>query len=102
MNLSFNLKKVQLALIIALLLCLLPIMPYGYYTLVRFFVTGYFSYLLLTAKRKTKKEQRHVIVYVLIIVLFQPIIKLPIGRALWNILDVALAIWLLLHLNKRR
>lgn len=101
MKLNFNLKKVQLVLIIAMLLCLLP-MPYGYYTLTRVFVIIYFGFRLLTTRRKSKKDEKLIVFYIVIILLFQPFIKLPLGRQLWNILDIVLAIWLLLQLGKRR
>ena len=33
-------------------------------------------------------------------VLFQPIIKIPLGRAVWNVVDVAVAIGLIVLLLK--
>lgn len=90
-----------MVLVAALILCLLP-MPYGYYTLTRLFVVLYFGYLALTVRRNTKNSQRFILFYVGIIILFQPFVKLPLGRNLWNVVDVALAIWILFHLGKRK
>jgi hypothetical protein len=68
-------------------------MPYGYYQFVRFVamvgfaVLAYFSY--------QQKRETEIIVFIALAVLFQPLIKIALGRTLWNIVDVFVAIGLI-------
>jgi len=78
-----------------LLLCLFDF-PYGYYQFVRFFTTAVFSYLAYSANQENKKNE--VFVYVAIAVLFQPFIKIALGRTLWNIVDIIVALGLIISI----
>ncbi|UYW02280.1 hypothetical protein K5I29_05100 [Flavobacterium agricola] len=82
--------KIGLALV--LLSCLLP-MPYGYYILVRYLAAFTFGYLAYSANQ-TKKSNA-VMVYLFLMLLFQPFFKLALGRTLWNVVDVVVALGLL-------
>lgn len=65
-------------------------MPYGFYVLVRFVAAGafaFFSYEYFRAKREGLG-----IIFASLAVLFQPFIKIALGRAIWNILDVIIAV----------
>ena len=75
-----------------LLLCLLK-MPYGFYTLVRFLAMAAFAYLAYL-EHKSKNTDR-MVVFIVLTVLFQPFAKIALGRTVWNIVDVAVAIYLL-------
>ena len=78
-----------------LLLCLLD-MPYGYYTLVRIIAViafGFFAYIA-----KLNGNEVRAIVFIVLAILFQPIIKFPLGRELWNIVDVCVAVYLIVLL----
>lgn len=75
-----------------LLLCLLH-MPYGFYILVRIVATLAFCFFAYVAKLY-RRGWRMIIFFVLAII-FQPIIKFPLGREIWNILDVCVAAYLL-------
>lgn len=75
-----------------LLLCLLH-MPYGFYVLVRIIATLAFCFFAYVAKLY-RRGWRMIIFFVLAII-FQPIIKFPLGREIWNILDVCVAAYLL-------
>ncbi len=90
-------KHLKLILIIALLLCLAP-MPYGFYMLVRFFATVMFG--LMAYQYYQEKKENLMITFGALAVLFQPIIKIPLGRAVWNVVDVAVAIGLIVLLLK--
>jgi hypothetical protein len=39
------------------------------------------------------------VVYVCLAILFQPFFKIALGRALWNIVDVFVGVWLLISLD---
>ena len=85
-----NLKLILAAL---LFICLLD-MPYGYYQLVRFLSTGVFCYL--GYKELEKSNQNIAFIYFGLALLFQPFIKIALGRELWNIVDVVVGIALVL------
>ncbi len=77
---------------IASLLCLFK-MPYGFYTLVRFLAMAAFAYLAYL-EYKSKNMDR-MVVFIVLAVLFQPFAKIALGRLVWDIVDVAVAIYLL-------
>jgi hypothetical protein len=93
-----NLIKIGLAIL--LLTCLFD-MPYGYYQFVRFVSSIGFGVLAYNANRN--KQETEQIVLIALAVLFQPIIKISLGRTLWNIVDVIVAIGLILSIvNKAK
>ena len=73
---------------ILLLLCLLD-MPYGFYELVRFGAAAAFVYLSYDYCKSKNNELG--VVFAALALLFQPFIKIALGRAIWNIVDVAVA-----------
>ena len=85
-------NTVKLILAIALLLCLAD-MPYGYYQFVRVAASVGFGVLAYTAFEN--KKQGEAILLLVLILLFQPLEKIALGRTLWNIVDVVVAIYLL-------
>ncbi|MEQ3661566.1 MAG: DUF6804 family protein [Flavobacterium sp.] len=91
-------KHLKLILIVLLLLCLLD-MPYGYFQFVRWFSMVAFSYLALVAIREDK--QNEIFIYIALVILFQPIIKIALGRIIWNIVDVLVAFGLIYLLKKQ-
>lgn len=76
------------AIVVLLLLCLLD-MPYGYYTFVRFAAAAAFCYFAYIASQSENKER--MILFIALAVLFQPLLKIPLGRTIWNIVDVIVA-----------
>ena len=82
-----NLTKIILAIL--LLLCLYSF-PYGYYQLVRIIATVGFIYLAITDEKDSAK-----IIFVILALLFQPLFKISLGRELWNVVDVIVAIGLI-------
>ena len=94
-----QLTNIGLGLAIAFLICLFP-MPYGYYTLIRFAVMIYFACLAF-AFYGSNKEALAVISGALAI-LFQPFIKIALGRDMWNVVDVIVALALIVLWLKQR
>ena len=87
------LYKIGLGLAVALIVCLLP-MPYGYYNLVRFATMIIFGCI---ANDFYKNSKIHLCVIAgSIALLFQPFLKITLGRTLWNIIDVVVAIMLVI------
>lgn len=71
-------------------------MPYGYYQFARFSAMIGFAYLaLLVATQNNKNE---VFIYIGLALLFQPFIKVALGRTIWNIVDVIVGFGLLLNI----
>tara|TARA_B110000114_G_C15010286_1_gene364480 strand:- start:675 stop:911 length:237 start_codon:yes stop_codon:yes gene_type:complete len=71
-------------------------MPYGFYQLVRFIALIGFGILAFNANQENKKTE--LIIYVSLALLFQPFFKIALGRDLWNIIDVIIAVALVLSL----
>ena len=86
-------KNIQIALIIALLLCLLP-MPYGYFILTRYLSTIVFA--VMAYHYHNKHENVNTLLWGSLALLFQPFFKIALSRDIWNIVDVIVAILLLL------
>ena len=82
----------KLVIAVLLLLCLAD-MPYGYYQLVRFVSAIAFAYLSYDFF-KSKKDGLG-FTFASLAVLFQPIFKISLGRTIWNIVDVIVAIVLI-------
>lgn len=93
---NFNtLLKIGIALL--LLVCLFD-MPYGYFQLVRFLSSIAFGYLAYEANSEQRKSET--IIYIVLGLLFQPFLKVSLGRELWNIVDVGVAIYLIVKTIK--
>ena len=80
---------IKLILSILLVVCVFD-MPYGFYQLVRFIALIGFGILAFNANQENKKIE--LIIYVSLALLFQPFMKISLGRDLWNIIDVIIAV----------
>ena len=92
-------KYLKLVLAIALLLCLVP-MPYGYYMLVRIVATILF--VVFARQYYLAKKEELAITFGVLALIFQPLIKISLGRGVWNMVDVVVAILLLALWFKER
>ena len=84
---------------ILLLLCLLP-MPYGYYMLVRF--VSMVAFGVMAYRYYTQSKVALTVTFASLALLFQPFIKIALGRTIWNVVDVMVAILLVLLWMKER
>ena len=94
MNISITIKII---LAILFLLCLQQ-MPYGYYQIVRFVGMAGFVVLAFLRYQQNKTVNLEVIIYVFLALLFQPFIKVALGRTVWNIVDVIVSAGLIISL----
>lgn len=95
-------KHIKIILAAILLLCLLP-MPYGYFVLVRFVAMAVFA--VMAYRYWEKKLTSLAVVFGALALLFQPFVKIALGRTMWNVVDLAVAIFLIalwLRENKSR
>lgn len=83
---------IKVVLSVLLLVCLFD-MPYGYYQLVRFIAMLGFALLVYFSYQS--KQNIAVIVYIGLIILFNPIIKIALGRIVWNVVDMIVAVGLI-------
>ena len=104
-NNSFKINgAVYIVLSVLLLLCLAP-MPYGYYQLVRFIAAVVF--IVLAWHNYNTKEVCLTVVFGALALLFQPFIKIALGRTMWNIVDVIVAgmliiMWIKLRISNKK
>ena len=88
-----NIKlKTTLTLIcvIALLLAILPIWPYGYYQLLRWLVAGTAAFIVYVASKLAKKTW--IWIMSAIAILFNPIVPIYLAKEIWVAIDFIAAI----------
>jgi len=88
-------KAIKIILVLLLLACLLD-MPYGYFMFVRFIVTFAFTYL--SYHYKSSGNEKSAILYLVLALLFQPFLKIALGRFVWNLVDVIVSVILLISI----
>lgn len=86
-------KYIKLILSILFLLCLAP-MPYGFYSMIRF--VAMIAFAIYAYAYYEKKNNRLAITFLSLAILFQPLLPIYLGRTLWNIVDVAVAVFLII------
>lgn len=87
-------QHLNIAVALALLVCLLP-MPYGYYTLVRLVAMVLFG--ILSFGFFARHNTPLYLLCAFMACLFQPLVKFPLGREMWMLVDVVAAgllLWL--------
>lgn len=91
-------RVIKIVLATLLLLCLLD-MPYSFFQLVRFMSMAGFAFLAYTANETNSKNE--MLLYVFLALLFQPFEKIALGRELWNIVDIIVALFLIISLKRK-
>ena len=84
-------RAAQIALALLCIGCLLD-MPYSYYMFVRWAALVVVAGLAWEAY--DKNEVRMALLWAGLAVLFQPLFKIALGRTLWNVVDVLVAVLL--------
>lgn len=85
-------NTIKLILALLLFLCLAK-MPYAYYELLRIIAIVGFGVLAYQAYLQKLKVE--MVIYVTLVLLFQPFFKIAIGRAMWNVVDVIVGLYLI-------
>ena len=93
-----NISILKLFLATILILCLFD-MPYGYYQFTRFTAMVGFSYLAYYSNENNKKNE--VFIYIVLALLFQPFMKIALGRTIWNIVDLIVGVSLIVSLFRQ-
>jgi hypothetical protein len=71
-------------------------MPYGYYQAIRFI--GMLGFILLAYYSSQQNHKIEVIIYIALALLFQPFIKVALGRTDWNVVDVIVGVGLIISI----
>jgi len=85
-------KVIKFGMAFLLFLCLAD-MPYGYFQFVRW--VGLVVFALFAFEAREKNRHQEVLLYLGLAILFQPIIKIALGRGLWNLVDIIVGGYLL-------
>lgn len=96
---GFCMKYLYLFLSALLLLCLAP-MPYGYYILIRYVSMVVFGFMAYRYVKENKVTLA--VIFGTLALLFQPFFKIALGRTMWNIVDVLVAILLIVICIRER
>ena len=92
-------NNIKLILAALLLLCLAP-MPYGYYQFIR--LASMIVFAIMAYQYLEREKMPLAITFGGLALLFQPFVKIALGRTMWNVVDVVVAIglvalWLIEH-----
>jgi Na+/alanine symporter len=88
-------RIIKVGLAVLFLICLID-MPFGYYQLVRY--ASMIGFAILAYQSKKFGKESEMFVYIALVVLFQPIMKIALGRTIWNIVDVIVGMGLLVSI----
>ena len=88
-------KAIKIILAVLFFMCLFD-MPYGFYQLVRF--VALIGFVILSYQANQRNRQVEMIIYGALALLFQPFLKIALGREIWNIVDVLVGIVLIITL----
>lgn len=88
-------KAIKIILAILFFLCLAD-MPYGFYQFVRF--AGLIGFAILAYQAYEKGRQTEMFIYGGLALLFQPFLKMALGREMWNIVDFVVGVGLLVSI----
>ncbi len=91
-------NAIKLILAVLLFICLID-MPYGYYQLVR--ISGLIGFSILAYKASEKQNKTEMILYIGLALLFQPFVKVALGRQIWNVVDVIIGIGLIMSIFRK-
>lgn len=86
---------IKVVLAVLFFACLLK-MPYGFYQFVRF--AGLIGFTILAYQASQETEWQGIIIYDGLALLFQPFFKIALGRQMWNIVDVAVGLGLIISI----
>ena len=70
-------------------------MPYGYFQAVRFIGMLGFALLAYHSYQENQNLNAVVIIYAALALLFQPLIKVALGRTIWNVVHVIVSVGLI-------
>ncbi len=97
-----DIKTLQTFLVVAtvvLFIAVIPIWPYGFYTMLRLLVCGVTAYVAYKSKQ-IKSLEAHKVPLIIIAVLFNPLIPVYLVRTIWLPIDIGIGIYLIFLARK--
>jgi hypothetical protein len=88
-------KYIRITMAVLLLVCLAR-MPYGYYQFVRF--AAFAGFAILAFQYFNIHKITYAIFFGFLSLLFQPFFKVALGRTIWNVVDIIVAVILIMTL----
>jgi len=85
-------KAIKIILASFFFICLAKL-SYGFYQFVRF--SALVGFAILAYQASQKEDKTEMIIYLSLGILFQPLIKISLGKPIWNIVDVIVGLALL-------
>jgi len=95
-------KTIHSLLIVAtvtLFIAIIPIWPYGFYTLLRLLVCGISGYAAYKSKQ-IKSLEAHKVSLIIIAVLFNPLFPVYLVRTIWTPIDIGISIYFIVLIKK--
>ncbi len=94
-----TLKTLLKIAVAALFLAVLPIWPYGYYTLLRLVVCGVCIFFVVKIKNLPALKS-HKAALIVVGILFNPLIPVYLVRTIWLPIDIGTGIYLIILVQK--
>lgn len=85
-------KSIKVILAILFFICLADL-PYGYFQFIRF--AALVGFVFLCYKSYERKEFAFAFTFGALAILFQPLLKISLGREIWNVIDVVVGLGLI-------
>jgi hypothetical protein len=92
-------KIIKAILAILFFVCLVDL-PYGYYQFVRF--AALIGFAFLSYQSYERNDKSFAFIFGALAILFQPLIKISLGREVWNVVDVVAGIGLIITIFWKR
>lgn len=92
-------KIVKAILAILFFICLADL-PYSYYQFVRF--AALIGFAFLSYQSYERNDKSFSFIFAALAILFQPLLKISLGREVWNVVDVVVGIGLIITIFWKR
>ena len=95
---KYNTTTIVKGIIVVLLLLCLIDADYGFYQAMRTLIS--FGFAFLTYRYYQTGDKTNTIIYLCLLIIFQPLLKIGLGRGIWIVADIAVAGFLTYQLYK--
>jgi len=93
-----NAKTIVKGIIAVLLILCLIDADYGFYQAMRTLIS--FGFAFLTYRYYQTGDKTNAIIYFCLLIVFQPLLKIGLGRGIWIVADIAVAVFLVYQIFK--
>ena len=93
---KYNTTTIIKGIIAVLLLFCLIDADYGFYQAMRTLIS--FGFAFLTYRYYKSGDNTNAIIYLCLLIVFQPLLKIGLGRGIWMVVDIVVAVYLVYDL----